>query len=378
VSAGEQPTVAVVAVGDPASSATWSGITAGVLCALRDLGVRTHAIDLALPGILEQALLVGGAARTRNRYDAESAAMTVAARDRLLRTRLRGLDLDGVIQVGSTFQVPTGIPYVTLEDMTVRQALRVHPVFARMSARAVDSWERRRARIYAEARRCAVASHWAAGSLFDDYGLGVDRVAVVGLGANHWMAGRPSARSWDSPRFLFIGIDWERKGGPGLLRAFARLRAARPAAVLDLVGGHPPLELPGVRAHGVISQASSEGKRLIAELFAQASCLVMPSTVEPFGIVHVEAASAGIPSIASSVGGPRDVIGEDGGIMVDPGDEEGLYQAMLRLCDAEQAQRMGQAAAERARLYTWQAVTERLLRALELQAPEGRELAGFL
>ena len=330
------------------------------------------------PECSKQALLACGAALTRNRYDAESAALTVATRTRLLWARLRGLELDGVIQVGSTFQVPAGIPYVTLEDMTVRQAMGVHPVFARMSRSAVDAWERRRARIYAEARRCAVASHWAAGSLFDDYGLGADCVAVVGLGANHWMAGRPSARHWDSPHFLFIGIDWERKGGPGLLRAYARLRAVRPDAVLDLVGGHPPLELPGVRTHGVVSQASPEGRRLIAELFAQASCLVMPSTVEPFGIVHVEAASAGIPSIASSVGGPRDVIGEDGGILVEPGEEEALYQAMLRLCEPEQAQRMGQVAAERARLYTWQAVSERLLRALELQAPDGRELAGFL
>jgi len=177
--------LALVTVGDPASPTTWSGTTAGVLSALRDLGVRTHPIDLKLPPGLEQALLVAGAARTRNRFDAESAALTVRVRSALLRRRLRGLKLDGVVQVGSTFQVPAHIPYVTLEDMTLRQSVGVHPVFGRMSPGAIEEWERRRAQIYADARRCTVASHWAADSLQRDYGLQDSHTAVVGLGANH-------------------------------------------------------------------------------------------------------------------------------------------------------------------------------------------------
>ncbi len=371
------PSLALVTVGDPASPTTWSGTTAGVLTALRDLGVRTHAIDLKLPPGLDEALLVAGAARTRNRFDAESAALTVRVRSALLRKRLRGLELDGVVQVGSTFQVPPAIPYVTLEDMTVRQSVGVHPVFGRMSPGAMEGWERRRAQIYAGARRCAVASHWAADSLQRDYNLQGSHTAVVGLGANHRIEAQ-GARSWAPPRFLFIGIDWERKGGPVLLKAFGRLREERPDVGLDVVGAHPRLEQAGVQFHGVLSHADPEGRRAISELFAKATCLVMPSTVEPFGIVHIEAASAGIPSIGTSVGGPRDIIGADGGLIVDPGDEEGLYRAMLELCDAETARRMGAAAAERALLYTWPQVAERLLRALELQAPDGRELAAFL
>ncbi|MHB8240374.1 MAG: glycosyltransferase [Solirubrobacteraceae bacterium] len=377
VSPGAAPLVAVVTVGDPASPTTWSGTTAGILAALRELGVPTHPIDLKLPPGLEEALLVGGAARTRNRFDAESAALTVRIRSALLRRRLRGLRLDGIVQVGSTFQVPADIPYVTLEDMTLRQSVGVHPVFGRMSPAAIEKWERRRAQIYAGARRCTVASHWAADSLERDYALEAPHTAVVGLGANHRIEVQ-GARSWASPRFLFIGIDWERKGGPVLLRAFARLREERPDVGLDVVGAHPRLEQAGVQFHGVLSHADPGGRHAISELFAQATCLVMPSTVEPFGIVHVEAASAGIPSIGTSVGGPRDIIGADGGIVVDPGDEDGLHRAMLRLCDAETARGMGAAAAQRALLYTWDQVAERLLRALELQAPDGRELAAFL
>jgi glycosyltransferase involved in cell wall biosynthesis len=260
--------------------------------------------------------------------------------------------------------------------MTVSQGAAVHPVFSRMSAPAIEDWERRRAGIYDRARMCAVASHWAAASLRADYGVPAERVAVVGFGANHRAV--PAERDWTSPRYLFVGIDWQRKGGPLLLRAFSRVHDAHPDATLDVVGGHPALGQPGVNGHGVLLQSQAHGHAQLAALFARATCLVMPSRVEPFGIAYVEAASAGVPSIGTSVGGPRDVIGADGGVVVDPGDEEALVQAMERLADPQTARRMGEAARERSGLYTWTQVAERLLRALGLAAPDGGDLAEFL
>jgi hypothetical protein len=368
--------VVLASIGDPWAPSTWSGVTAGVLGGLAELGVQARPLDLELRRGVEQALLLAGAATTVNRYDAHSAAATMAVRSFLARRRLAGTDVDGVIQVGSTFMLPPTIPYVTLEDMTVRQGRRTHPVFSRMSVRATVAWERRRAAVYAGARMCAVASHWAAESLMADYGVEPERVAVVGFGATHVT---PSVRrSWSPPRFLFVGIDWERKGGPLLLRAFARVRASTPDATLDLVGGHPHVEQEGVVAHGVLSQSRPDDRERMRELFARASCLVVPSLVEPFGIVYVEAGSAGIPSIVSREGGALDIIGSQGGEAVRPGDEDGLVAAMVRLSDPETARRMGQAAAARAALYTWSKVAERLLRALGSSAPDGRPLADFL
>jgi glycosyltransferase involved in cell wall biosynthesis len=368
--------VAIASIGDPASPDTWSGVAAGVFHALCDLGVEVQGLDLALPAGLEQAMLASAAISTRNRFDAHGAALTMKIRSLLVRRRWSDESLDGVIQIGTNFSLPDGVPYVTLEDMTLRQGVAVHPVFSRMSTRGVAGWERRRAGIYHRARRCAVASHWAADSLLGDYGLAPERVAVVGFGANH-RADVPD-REWRSPRLLFVGIDWERKGGPLVLRAFARLRRDIPDATLDVVGGHPLLQEPGVNAHGVLSQASERDRETMAELFARATCFVMPSLVEPFGIAYVEAASAGVPSIGSSLGGPRDVIGADGGVLVEPADEEGLVEAMLRLADPDTAQRMGAAAHARSALYTWPKVAERLLRALGLPAPDGRTPAEFL
>lgn len=374
---GCSPCVAVVAVGDPESPSTWSGTTAGILGALRELGVATEALDLTLPPVLEQTMLVAAAARTQNRFDAHSAALTMGMRSRIARRRMRVPRLDGVIQVGTTFSLPASPPYVTLEDMTQRQGSTTHPVFSRMSARAIGGWEERRRGVYAGARMCAVASRWAAESLMADYDIARERIAVTGLGANH-REEAAAERAWVPPRFLFVGLDWQRKGGPSVVRTFSRLRLEQPDALLDVVGGHPPLREPGVTGHGRLLQTRTSDRQLLAELFSRATCLVMPSLVEPFGIVHIEAAAAGVPSIGSSVGGAGELIGSDGGLVVDPGDEQGLFEAMLRLADPDTARRMGEAALERSTLYTWPKVVERLLRALGLQAPDRRELAEFL
>jgi glycosyltransferase involved in cell wall biosynthesis len=368
--------VALASVGAPSSPATWSGVTAGVLQALLKLGVDVRALDLSLPRGVEQATLLAAGARTRNRYDAHGAAATRRVRSLLARRGLRDGDIDGVIQIGTNFSLPSRTRYVTLEDMTLRQANAVHPVFSRMSPRVFERWEAARTGIYDRAHMCTVASHWAAESIHADYGIASERIAVVGFGANH--SAPPPLRDWSAPRFLFVGIEWERMGGPRLLRAFARLREQRPAAVLDVVGGHPPLHEPGVNAHGVLSQQRRADRELLAGLFERATCMVVPSLVEPFGIVHVEAASAGVPSIGSSVGGPYDVLGDGGGIVVEPGDEDALLRAMLCLADPGTARAMGEAARERSRLYTWTLVAERLLRALGLQAPDGHALAEFL
>jgi glycosyltransferase involved in cell wall biosynthesis len=366
-----------VSVGDPRTPETWSGVTAGIFSALVELGVQPQALDVTMPLGLERAMLAAGAAPTRNRFDAEGSPLSRAARTALVWRRLRGAGEEAILQIGTMFELPAGARYVTLEDMTLRQAVAVHPVFSRMSSRTVARWEKARERIYAGARMCAAASHWTGDSLKLDYGLPHERVAVVGFGANH--TGSPAGREWLTPRFLFVGIDWERKGGPRVLRAFERLRQRTyPDAELDLVGGHPPIDQPGVRGHGVLVQQRARDRDLLSTLFARATCMVMPSEVEPFGIVHVEAAYAGIPSIASSVGGPRDVVGADGGIVVDPHDEDALLAAMERIADPQLARTMGAAAQRRSALYTWRLVAERLLRALGVEAPDGHALADFL
>src|SRR5690606_33949237 len=156
-----------------------------------------------------------------------------------------------------------------------------------------------------------------------------------------------------------IGFDWERKRGDAVVAAFAALRERCAEATLDLVGSHPHVDVAGVRGHGPLRRDSASEQRLLGELLGRATCFLMPSKYEPFGIAYVDAGAAGVPSIGTTVGGAPDAVGP-GGLTIDPDDPDALLRSMLELADPERARELGQLARRHSRLFTWQAVAERL------------------
>jgi len=362
--------------GDPSQKGTWSGIPYGLSGGLEAAGVEPVPIGIEPPAALRSVCLnaiaaaylrpqrdLGAAAR--NARAAAGASASIAQLNTWAAPRaLRGAAaLDGIIQIGTGYTLRTHVPIVTYEDMTIPQT-RSHPYpgWGLLTRNSFDARMARQRRAYEQAVGCCLTSPWAAESLRRDYGIAAEKVHVVGIGCNHFA---PAVeRDWSEARFLFVGLDWERKNGPGLLRAFARLREELPGARLDLVGGHPPLSQDGVGTHGILRLDVPAQHDRLERLFAEATCFVMPSHSEASAIAYVEAAAAGLPSIGTSSGGSDYLIG-DGGLIVDPGDEGGLLAAMRGLAEPEAAARMGAAAKERSHLFTWEAISRRLLQALE-------------
>ena len=216
-------------------------------------------------------------------------------------------------------------------------------------------------------------SSWAVDAMVEADGFPRESTHVVGCGRNADIAPPPD-RDWSSPRFLFVGNDWERKNGEGILHAFKQLRVACPAAKLDVVGGHPPSIWRASRRTDA-STCTNEREKLDSSICSAAPLLRHAAWIEPLGIVYVEAAAAGIASIGTAVGGTATAIG-DAGIRVDPADPTALVEAMTCLAEPDRARTLGQRAlAQSEEQFTWRKVAERLVRASGL-APEGLEAAG--
>lgn len=369
--------------GDPADPATWSGTPYGVTTGLRAAGVEPVAIRIGPPP-LSRALALNAVATAyirpsrnwrgavRRARAAAAVSPSISSLDSMAASQIlrQSTNLDGIIQIGAGYTLRTHIPVVTFEDMTVEQT-KVFPYrgWDLLSDRAHRSRVQRQRAIYDQAVACCLTSQWAARSVIEDYGVPARKVHAVGVGCNHSApesSSPVSQRDWSTPRFLFVGIDWERKNGAGVLRAFRSVKRMVPAARLDVVGRHPPLRDEGVTTHGVLRLDDSAESERLARLFSEATCFVMPSFSEASAIAYVEAATAGIPSIGTLCGGSDYLIGE-GGLVIDPHDLQALESAMLRLCDPDTAARMGSAAKVRSALFTWPAVAERLLRALDGQ-----------
>ena len=391
---GRSPRIALLFAGDARDPGARSGTPYGVLTGLRSLGVDVEVVDVRAPARLERLAALGMAplhrrgtaglpwrARVGRGYSAALLGAEVARwRSRTATRRLVSLVgagptggvLDGVVQLGAGYEVgPVGepVPRVVYDDMTVAQAVRWHcPDWVATGARDRVARLALQRRVYASAHACAMTSSWAAASAITDNGVTPARVHVVGAGSHD--APRTVHRSWDRPRFLLVGKDFVRKDGPRVLEAFARVRTARPDARLDVVGGHPPLDAPGVVGHGMLQRGDPGQAAVLAGLFDAATCFVMPSLQEPAGVVFTEAAAAGLPSIGGTEGGSADLVG-DGGRVVDPHSTDAVTEAMLAYCDPDLAARAGAVAAARSPLFTWEAVAGRLAGALGLRRGDG-------
>lgn len=364
--------IAIVLQGDAADPGAWSGVPAGLASGFEAAGCEPVPVNALFPGsrTVSRALRMSWADESANPVYARACGI---AADRGLRA---AAPLDGAVAIGSGYLLSTDVPFATYEDMTLAQALSLpDPTYESLSGRAAARWRARQAEAYARASACCVSSEWAASSVRDDYGVEASKVHVVGFGRNS--EPRDVERDWSTPRFLFVGGDWERKRGAAVVEAFAAVRERHPGATLDLVGGHPPIDAPGVTGHGFIPMGTPEGRDRYASLLMRATCFVLPSAYEPFGISYLDAGAWGVPSIGTTVGGAPSAIG-DGGRVVDPSNGETLRRAMLELADPDTARRLGARARERTELFTWRAVAERILRALSPPGVDISELPRFL
>jgi glycosyltransferase involved in cell wall biosynthesis len=152
----------------------------------------------------------------------------------------------------------------------------------------------------------------------------------------------------EEPFVLYFGDVTEDKGVGVLLAAYAELEGAPP---LVLIGRQL---LDGAGAAPGVTALDPLPHPLVIEALRRALFTVAPSLLpESFGIVALEAAAAGKPTIAAAHGGLRDVVVDgETGLLVPPGDRGALRGALRRLCaEPGERERMGRAAAARAKSF---------------------------
>jgi glycosyltransferase involved in cell wall biosynthesis len=107
---------------------------------------------------------------------------------------------------------------------------------------------------------------------------------------------------------------------------------------------------------------------ILYDLYPNYDIMIMPSLSESFGVAALEASSAGLPVIASNIGGVPEVV-KDGvtGILVEPGDPEKLAEAILKLAsDVELRKKMGNAGREFvAQNYRWENCLKQMIELYE-------------
>jgi glycosyltransferase involved in cell wall biosynthesis len=162
--------------------------------------------------------------------------------------------------------------------------------------------------------RCSLIilnSEWAAQSAHKLYDVPLSKIRVIPRGTNHIHKFSSEniktvieQRKHKPCRLLFIGVEWQRKGGNTALSIAQSLNDRGFKTELHIVGCTPPIDLPTfVKVHGFIDRSTALGQTKMNQLNQMAHFLIYPTRADALGMVINEAASFGVPALASEVGG---------------------------------------------------------------------------
>jgi glycosyltransferase involved in cell wall biosynthesis len=300
----------------------------------------------------------GAMMKTTSAFQARTRAL-----DKVLRNQIGQFDV--VLQTSGLFAPFRGDypkPVCLLCDYTTKLAeLNYRPWFG-LTEQAAREWYSLETDLYTRASLIFTTNENARQSFIKHYGIQAERVRVVGAGVDQVY--EHAEKTYNEQTILFVGIDFERKGGPTLLKAFAEVRKQIPQARLLIAGPRPGPEQDGVIWLGHVSD-----RQRVNEIFAEATVFTLPAICDPFPGAIREAMSHALPVIASQVDAMAEMV-EEGvtGFLVPPGNAETLAGRMVRLLlSPKLCAEMGEAGRNRVReRFLWSQVVDRVEEGLRI------------
>lgn len=212
-------------------------------------------------------------------------------------------------------------PIVFWTDVPFAGLIDFYPKYQSLSKETIRQGVHAERSALERAKRVIYTSDWAAQIAISQYDVSPEKVHVVPRGANieseptledvrHFIATRPKGEC----RLIFLGKDWQRKGGDIAIAVAKYLNEAGLNTRLVIVGNEPQAgcDYPEfVEFTGFVSKSTPEGRDFLRQVISRSHFLLMPSRAETFGIVICEASAFGVPSLTSNVGGVPSAVQDD-------------------------------------------------------------------
>jgi glycosyltransferase involved in cell wall biosynthesis len=208
----------------------------------------------------------------------------------------------------------TDIPVLLPLDITFRLQRGYYPGYLHLLPFSVNQGEKVEQAAFQNASRLLFSSPWAARSAIDDYGIEPQKVHAIFWGANF---DHIPAREQVLPkklsgkcRLLFIGVNWQRKGGDIAYETLFKLEEIGIEAELIVCGCVPPVGLthPRMTIIPYLDKNDEQQAREIEKLYAMSDFLILPTRADCVPNVIGEANAFGVPVIIADTGGVADAV----------------------------------------------------------------------
>lgn len=341
----------VFCAGDPEAARPFSGSARNLISALERRGCVHHKANvLGCSDPFDRGTLPVRIFRKLDRVGIEEAyRWTQLYVDRNSRRARRIAaahpGYNACLMYGTSYHPALPVASYCYFDATAAQVWRARAwEFARFSEDKAAAVIQRQRDIFEHCHGIFPRSEWAARSVAEDYETPAEKIHIAGAGPNDLPEAIPHG-PYDRQTILFVGGEFERKGGPLIVDAFKKVRQDMPNARLVLVGCQPEIDLPGVEIVGRVDKDTDEGRERLLQLYSEASLFCIMSDFEPFGIVVLEAQHNYVPCVLPDrFAFPEMIKAGESGTLVPEYDVDLLAAAFLELLsDPERLAAMGRA-----------------------------------
>jgi len=239
-------------------------------------------------------------------------------------------------------------PNFVYTDHTVLNNLN-YPLINPDEYRFSDRYMALEKEIYEKATQVFVMSANIKDSLVRQYGIKEEKIRLVYVGSNTTINNQINRDKYAKKNILFVGKDWERKGGPLLAEAFKIVQQSIPDASLTILGCSPDLRLKNCHVLGKVPLDE------VADCYNKASLFCLPTRREPFGVVFIEAMLNRLAIVTNTVGAtPELVINNENGYRLNYDAAEYAQTLITLLNDPDLCERLGNKSYTLAKqTYTW-------------------------
>ncbi len=224
--------------------------------------------------------------------------------------------------------------------------------------------------VYKNASKILATNELCRKSLIKDYGISPSLVNTVyqGCNFNTYLEGK---RDINKKHILFVGHEFDRKGGYILLEAFKQVRSTIPSTQLIIVGDSLRIKQDGVTVLGRISD-----RQRLMDIYEKSHIFVLPSYFDPMPNAAIEAMGLGIPVVVSNSCGTSEIINDGkSGFVVPTGNVNELADRLIHLLrNPSLAKMIGSAGCNLVRKrFKWEIISDNVFEILK-PLSENREL----
>ncbi|MFC2106987.1 glycosyltransferase family 4 protein [Bacteroidota bacterium] len=305
--------IAFVTTFNPKGKTSWAGTSRYMARAL-----EKHIGDIVFLGPLQPNVSLldyfGRIVKklTGRTYDISHSIIVARKYAKILESKLSKDKYDFIFAPASATALAylkTSIPIIYYTDTTFNSLYNYYEWFSGFNFLSVWEGNRIEKKALKNSNYLILTSEWTKNSVLNYYNINEDKITLAPMGAN--INNAPpldtviSREKGNICKIIFIGMEWERKGGQIAIETVNLLNQMGLNTHITMIGCKVPEEFRNENLTIIeyIDKSKKKDKELFLKLLCESHFLLLPTRAECFGIVFCEASAFAIPSIATDTGG---------------------------------------------------------------------------